>query len=87
MRIPEDSLRETATAVFEKMGLSNEDAAEGAHVLVMTDLRGVETHGVSNMLRTYVNQYGDGTLKPESTEGRPWGQPLKKPAGAPLNLG
>ncbi len=28
-----------------------------------------------------------GSLKPESTEGRPWGQPLKKPEGAPLNLG
>ena len=27
------------------------------------------------------------SVKPESTEGRPWGQPLKKPAGAPLNLG
>ena len=27
------------------------------------------------------------TTNPESTEGRPWGQPLKKPAGAPLNLG
>ena len=26
-------------------------------------------------------------VKPESTEGRPWGQPLKKPSGAPLNLG
>ena len=26
-------------------------------------------------------------VKPESTEGRPWGQPLKKPAGAALNLG
>ena len=25
--------------------------------------------------------------KPESTEGRPWGQLLKKPAGAALNLG
>ena len=25
--------------------------------------------------------------KPESTEGRPLGQPLKKPEGAPLNLG
>ena len=24
---------------------------------------------------------------PESTEGRPWGQPLKKLEGAPLNLG
>ena len=27
------------------------------------------------------------SLKPESTEGCPWGQPWKKPAGAPLNLG
>ena len=26
-------------------------------------------------------------VKPESTEGRPWGQPLKKAEGAPLNLG
>ena len=26
-------------------------------------------------------------LKPESTDGRPWGQPLKQPEGAPLNLG
>ena len=25
--------------------------------------------------------------KPESTDGGPWGQPLKKPAGASLNLG
>ena len=29
----------------------------------------------------------DSECKPEFTEGRPWGQPLKKPAGAPLNLG
>ena len=27
------------------------------------------------------------TFKPESTEGRPWGQPLKKLEGAPVNLG
>ena len=27
------------------------------------------------------------TSYPESTEGRPWGQSLKKPSGAPLNLG
>ena len=29
----------------------------------------------------------DELSKPESTEGRPWGQPLKKAEGAPLNLG
>ena len=36
-------------------------------------------------LDTVITGYSDD--KPESTEGRPWGQPLKKPAGAPLNLG
>ena len=30
---------------------------------------------------------GSYQIKPESTEGRPWGQSLKKPEGAPLNLG
>ena len=31
--------------------------------------------------------YHEAFAKPESTEGRPWGQPLKKAEGAPLNLG
>ena len=42
------------------------------------DIYVVDTDG-SNLTRL--------TFNPESTEGRPWGQPLKKPAGAPLNLG
>ena len=29
----------------------------------------------------------EGIPKPECTEGRPWGQPLKKLEGAPVNLG
>ncbi len=64
VRVPEDSLRETVAAVFEKMGVSPQDAAEGADVLTQTDLRGVETHGVSNMLRAYVQQYNQGGLNP-----------------------
>ena len=64
VRIPHESLRATVSAVFEKMGVSAEDAAEGADVLVMTDLRGVETHGVSNMLRVYVDDYHRGALNP-----------------------
>ena len=36
----------------------------------------------------YLRKVGALTLAyPESTEGRPWGQPLKKLLGAPLNLG
>src|SRR6059036_1361725 len=62
--VSEAALRRTVTQIFEKMGLSKEDAAEGADVLTMTDLRGVETHGVSNMLRQYVRDYKAGKLDP-----------------------
>ena len=64
VRIPEGSLRQTVTSIFEKMGVSAEDSAIGADVLVMADLRGVESHGVSNMLRAYVKLYGDGKMNP-----------------------
>jgi L-2-hydroxycarboxylate dehydrogenase (NAD+) len=64
VRVPEDSLRDTVKVVFLKMGVTEEDASEASDVLVSTDLRGVETHGVSNMLRAYVQQYNQGSLNP-----------------------
>lgn len=64
VHVAEPALRRTVTDVFEKMGLTPEDAALGADVLVMTDLRGVDTHGVSNMLRVYVQGYQDEFLNP-----------------------
>ena len=62
--VGEAALRTTVAQIFEKLGLTPEDAAEGADVLTMTDLRGVETHGVSNMLRAYVRDYKAGKLDP-----------------------
>src|SRR5499425_1612131 len=62
--VSEAALRRTVTEIFEKLGVSRDDAAEGADVLTMTDLRGVETHGVSNMLRAYVRDYKAGKLDP-----------------------
>lgn len=62
--ISESALRQTVTAMFEKIGLTPEDAAEAADVLTMTDLRAVETHGVSNMLRAYIQDYQAGRLNP-----------------------
>ena len=49
-RISVDSLREVVSAIFIKMRVSKEDSGEAAEVFVMTDLRGVGTHGVSNRL-------------------------------------
>ncbi len=62
--VSEAALRRTVTQIFEKLGVCPEDSAEGADVLTMTDLRGVETHGVSNMLRAYVRDYKAGKLDP-----------------------
>src|SRR2546428_3704157 len=62
--VSEAALRRTVTQIFEKLGVSADDAADAADVLTMTDLRGVETHGVSNMLRAYVRDYRAGKLDP-----------------------
>jgi LDH2 family malate/lactate/ureidoglycolate dehydrogenase len=64
VRVRHEDLRETVSAIFEAQGVPPEEAAEATDVLVTADLRGVETHGVSNMLRSYVASYRDGSMNP-----------------------
>ena len=64
VHVSEAALRQTVAAIFEQCNLTPEDAAIGADVLVTTDLRGVESHGVSNMLRSYVQSYQRGDYNP-----------------------
>jgi L-2-hydroxycarboxylate dehydrogenase (NAD+) len=63
-RVPEAQLRETVVHIFEKMKLSSEDCRLAADVLVTADMRAVESHGVSNLLRGYVRGYQQGTSNP-----------------------
>ena len=58
------ALRETVAGVFACMGVPPDDAALAADVLVLADLRGVDSHGVSNMLRSYVAGYQEGSINP-----------------------
>ena len=60
--VSEGDLRRTTTRIFEKLGVTPQDAADAADVLTMTDLRGVDTYGVSSMLRVYVRDYRAGKL-------------------------
>lgn len=64
VRVGHEDLRNTTAAIFEKMGVPSGDAAVAADVLVLADLRGVDSHGVSNMLRSYVAGYTNGTINP-----------------------
>ena len=64
IRVAPEPLRATATAILRALGLTDEHAANAADVLIATDLRGIESHGV-NMLRGYVQQFRDGALNPK----------------------
>ena len=54
----------TVVDIFLKMGMSTDAAEQAAEGLVYADIRGIETHGVSNMLRSYVKQFGNGAINP-----------------------
>ena len=59
-----DSMRHVTEAIFQKQGLSTEEAKISTDVLIINDLRGVESHGVSNGLRRYVSEYSSKNLNP-----------------------
>ena len=50
--VNENNLRQVTKEIFLKFGLSESNADLCTDVLLHADLRGIETHGVSNMLRT-----------------------------------
>jgi len=56
-----EPLRLFCERVFQKMGVSEEDARITADVLVTADLRGIDSHGVAR-LRRYVNGLRDGVM-------------------------
>ena len=62
--VDHEVLRRTVADLFVACGVPDGEAVAGADVLVTADLRGVETHGVSNMLRQYIGWFRTGVHKP-----------------------
>lgn len=63
-RVEETALRETVRGIFTACGVSQIDADTATDVLVTADLRGIDSHGVSNSLRGYVQGFRDRELNP-----------------------
>ncbi len=61
IRVDADKLKRFSSEVFQKVGVSEEDAQLTANVLVETNLRGVDTHGVLHLAR-YSNGIKDGLI-------------------------
>ena len=64
VRVGIDPMRATVEDIFRKMGMSDADAEQSADVLLYADIRGIDSHGVSNMLRQYVADFGAGNINP-----------------------
>ncbi|MBI4640331.1 MAG: Ldh family oxidoreductase [Candidatus Tectomicrobia bacterium] len=65
IRVKHENLKQTVVNLFVRMNVPEDDAQLGADCLVTADLRGVDSHGVSNMLRYYINGYTTGTINPK----------------------
>ncbi|HXJ82478.1 MAG TPA: Ldh family oxidoreductase [Candidatus Methylomirabilis sp.] len=61
MRVPAEKIRSHLTAVFSAWGMSEDHARTTALMMTETDLRGVDSHGIS-MLPTYDKEFRLGRL-------------------------
>ena len=65
VRVKHEALLSFCRQVFEKLGLSDEDATIAADVLVASDVRGIESHGVGRLWR-YRNGLKSGLMLPNA---------------------
>ena len=63
-KFPAAYLRDFATAVFMHFGVGAADAALAADVLIKSDLRGIDSHGVAR-LHTYFEMLELGRINPK----------------------
>ncbi len=64
IRIQADDMRATVEAMFHHLGVPEADATRSVDALLYADLNGIDTHGVSNMMRVYVAGMQKGTINP-----------------------
>ena len=66
IRFPAPKLRAWTEQVFQKIGVSKDDAALLTDSLIEANLRGVDTHGITRMLCTYVKRMQVGVVNPKT---------------------
>ncbi len=64
VRVNVADMRWTTEELLKTVGMSDTNASQIADVLMYADIRGIDTHGVSNMLRIYLKQFIDGEVNP-----------------------
>lgn len=66
VRVDQADMRFTVEQIFEAVGLSPADAAQAADTLLYADIRGIDSHGVSNMFPIYMHWLAEGFINPKA---------------------
>ena len=63
---PPEILKNFSVAVFEKVGVPSEEAAIVADAMIDSNLRGLDTHGITRLLPIYVARIRAGVMEPRA---------------------
>jgi LDH2 family malate/lactate/ureidoglycolate dehydrogenase len=69
VRVSAEDMHAAVAGIFRALGAPEEDAQRCAETLVWADLRGVDSHGVSNMMPVYVHLIRKGEINPAPVMG------------------
>tara|TARA_Y100001934_G_scaffold228412_1_gene274758 strand:+ start:1664 stop:2740 length:1077 start_codon:yes stop_codon:yes gene_type:complete len=65
VRIPPAMMHQAVVDIFVALGMPEANASQGADTLLYADVRGIDSHGVSNMMRAYVAGLKGGSVNPD----------------------
>ena len=87
MRVPDATMRGAVESIFTTLGMTESYAAKCADVLIYADVRGIDSHGVSNMMRAYVAGLKGGHINPTPVMKRERDFPAAVPVDGDRGLG
>ena len=64
VRINQEDMRQVVSDIFKKLDMPADEADAAADVLMYADIRGIDSHGVSNMMRAYVAMFKAKQINP-----------------------
>ena len=67
IRVPADDMRATVESIFEQLGMPGEQAVKATDALIYADIRGIDSHGVSNMMPIYLQAFRENWINPAPT--------------------
>ena len=64
VRVEPEAMRALVEGIFLRLGAPDADASRSADALIYADVRGIDSHGVSNMMPVYVEGMQAGWINP-----------------------